>query len=64
MSSVLNLRLARKRRDRAAREQAAAESRALHGRTKAEKQRDTAAAGKAVAFVEAHRRDAPDGVKG
>ncbi|HMI18314.1 MAG TPA: DUF4169 family protein [Sphingomonas sp.] len=37
MGDVINLRQARKARDRKAAEQAAAEARALHGRTKGQK---------------------------
>lgn len=55
MSNVVNLRMARKRKARAAKEQAAVESRALYGRSKAEKLRDRAQAEKAASFVEGHR---------
>ncbi|RLP24686.1 DUF4169 family protein [Mesorhizobium sp. YM1C-6-2] len=55
MSNVVNLRMARKRKVRAAKEQAAVESRALHGRSKAEKLRDRTQAEKAASFVEGHR---------
>jgi len=40
MAEIINLRRARKTRDRAAAEVTAAQNRALHGRTLAEKQRD------------------------
>jgi hypothetical protein len=40
MGEIVNLRRARKTRDRAAAEVTAAQNRALHGRTLAEKQRD------------------------
>jgi hypothetical protein len=45
---------------RAVKEQAASESRALHGRSKAEKQRDSLLAEKSVRFVEGHQRDRTD----
>lgn len=51
----VNLRQARKRRDRAAREEQAARNRAAHGRSKAERERDAAA--------EALRRKLLDGAK-
>jgi hypothetical protein len=62
MSNVVNLRMARKRKARADKEQAASENRALHGRSMAEKQRDRMLAEKAENFVEGHRlrgRDSP-----
>ncbi|TGV64514.1 DUF4169 family protein, partial [Mesorhizobium sp. M00.F.Ca.ET.158.01.1.1] len=40
MAEIVNLRQFRKQKARADREQAAGQNRALHGRTKAEKQRD------------------------
>lgn len=55
MSDVVNLRLARKRRERAEKEATAAENRALHGRSKAERQRDLINRQKSEAFVEGHR---------
>lgn len=55
MAETINLREARKRRDKAAREAAAAVNRAAHGRTKAERERDAAA--------EALRRRLLDGAK-
>lgn len=60
MGEIVNLRMARKRKARAASAQTAAENRAQHGRTKAEKQRLRLEAKKAVAFVEGHRRDTQD----
>ena len=57
MSDVVNLRIARKRKARAEKEQAAGESRALHGRSKAEKLRDRMHAEKSAAFVQSHRLD-------
>lgn len=60
-AEIVNLRLARKRKARADREQAAAESRALHGRSKADKARERQEASKAAAFVDGHRREPQDG---
>lgn len=57
MSNVVNLRTVRKQKARADRERTAAENRALHGRSKAEKRRDRVEAERAAGFVEAHRRD-------
>lgn len=59
MGEIVNLRTARKRRDRDDKARLADENRARHGRTKGEKQRDKAEAGKLAHHVEAHRRD-PD----
>lgn len=55
MSNVVNLRMARKRKARAGKEQAADENRALHGRPKGEKQRQRMEAQRAADFVEGHR---------
>ena len=63
MTNVVNLRTARKRKARAQKEQAASESRVVHGRSKAEKLRDRMEAKKAAAFVEGHRRQRNDGDK-
>ena len=60
MSTVVNLRTARKRKARADKEQAAGENRALHGRSKAEKLRDRMRAEKAASFVEGHRLERSD----
>ncbi|MEQ1942995.1 DUF4169 family protein [Mesorhizobium sp. VNQ89] len=60
MSNVVNLRLARKRKERAEKEAVAAENRTLHGRSKAERQLDLARKNKAEAFIEAHRLDQTD----
>ncbi len=57
MSSVVNLRLARKRKARAENERTASENRALHGRTLEEKRRDRLNAKKSAAFVDGHRRE-------
>lgn len=60
MSNVVNLRLARKRKERAEKETAAAENRVLHGRSKAERQRDVTNKQKSEAFVEGHRLEQTD----
>jgi hypothetical protein len=59
VAEIVNLRMARKRKARAEREAHASEQRALHGRPKAEKQRDRAAEEKSRAFVDGHFRDKP-----
>ncbi|MGB3832807.1 MAG: DUF4169 family protein [Mesorhizobium sp.] len=64
MAEIVNLRQARKHKQRADRERAAEQNRALHGRPKAERERDRLAADKAANFLEGHRRqgaDEPDG---
>jgi hypothetical protein len=63
MAEIVNLRAARKQKTRAGREAEAARNRALHGRTKAEKQRDLAAEEKKRTFLEGHFRDRPDSEK-
>ena len=55
MSTVVNLRTARKRKARADKEQVAGDNRTLHGRSKAEKLRDRLQAEKVGRFVEGHR---------
>lgn len=57
MGEVVNLRLIRKRKARSEREAEAEQSRARHGRTKAERLRDSAAAGRETAFLDGHRRE-------
>ncbi|MEQ1950427.1 DUF4169 family protein [Mesorhizobium sp. CN2-181] len=59
MGDIVNLRIARKRRDRDDKVRLAEENRVRHGRTKAEKSRDRAEADKLASHVDAHRRD-PD----
>jgi nucleotide-binding universal stress UspA family protein len=63
VTNVVNLRTARKRKARAQKEQAASESRVVHGRSKAEKLRDRTQAKGAAAFVEGHRRERTGGDK-
>ena len=57
MSSVVSLRLARKRKARAEKERMAEENRALHGRTRAEKLSERRQSEKSAAFVDGHRLD-------
>jgi hypothetical protein len=54
--TVVNLRLVRKRKARADKDMAAAQNRAMHGRTKAEKTRDRLEAEKTAALLDAHLR--------
>lgn len=56
MAEVINLRLARKARARAAASDQAAQNRALHGRTKAERQKQAAEAERNNCALDAHRR--------
>jgi hypothetical protein len=57
MGDVINLRRARKARDRQAAGQAAAEARALHGRTKAQRAIEQAEAERLARRVDQSRRD-------
>lgn len=57
MAKVVNLRLARKARDRSDAEAKAAANRASHGRTKARKQADKADREKLARMLDAIRRD-------
>ena len=57
MADIVNLRHFKKQKARSDREAQAEQNRALHGRTKAEKQRDRLTIEQAEKFVEAHRRD-------
>jgi len=57
MADIVNLRQFKKQKARGDREAQAEQNRALHGRTKAEKQRDKLTIEQAEKFVEAHRRD-------
>lgn len=60
MGDVVNLRTVRKRKSREQREREAEAARALHGRTKAERQAETLRRDKALGFLEGHRRDKPE----
>ena len=57
MAEIVNLRQARKQKARDEKLRAAEQNRALHGRSKAEKQRDRLIADKAENFVAGHRRE-------
>ena len=57
MSKIVNLRQARKQRDRAAKQAVGAANAARHGRTKAEKQAEETAAAKADQHLDGHKRD-------
>lgn len=59
MGDVINLRQARKARDRKAAEQAAAETRALHGRTKGQRKLEKAEADKLTRVVDQAKLDQP-----
>lgn len=63
MGEVVNLRMARKRHDRAEKELAAAENRALHGRSKADRKVDEAERQRGIVLLDGHRRDRPDGAR-
>jgi hypothetical protein len=60
MAEIVNLRTARKRKARAEREAGAVEKRALHGRSKADKERDRAIEETNRNFVNGHFRRRPD----
>jgi hypothetical protein len=55
MAEIVNLRLARKRKARAEHDAAAIENRALHGRTKAEKQVEKVDRERQAAALDGHR---------
>jgi len=57
MADIVNLRQARKQKARDEKTRVAEQNRALHGRSKAEKQRDRLIADKAEKFVAGHRLD-------
>lgn len=59
MAELVNLRAARKRKERAGKERKAEENRARHGRTKAERQAETAARDRDAAALDGHRRVHP-----
>ncbi len=61
MGDLVNLRIARKRRDRAREAEGAAENRAAFGMTKAERRKIEAEREKAERGLDAHRLDRPDG---
>ncbi|MFL6798226.1 MAG: DUF4169 family protein [Xanthobacteraceae bacterium] len=55
MGDIINLRRARKRADRRAAEEAAAANRLVHGRSKADRELDSARRGKERGDLERHR---------
>lgn len=61
MAEVINLRLARKARERTRAADLAASQRARHGRTRTERQRDEAEAERLSRAVEGARRDGESG---
>lgn len=60
MGDVINLRQARKARDRRVAGQAAAKARALHGRTKAQRKLEKAEAAKLARAVDQSKLERPD----
>ena len=58
-AEMINLRQVRKTKARAVRDQQAAENRAIHGRTRAERQRQDAEADLAARRLDQLRRDEP-----
>ena len=63
MGEVVNLRMARKRSARADKERVAAENRALHGRSKADRKVDEADRLREATRLDGHRRDGPEGAR-
>ncbi|MER9297128.1 DUF4169 family protein [Mesorhizobium sp. M0621] len=61
MADIVNLRQARKQKARDEKVRVAEQNRALHGRSKGEKQRDRLIADKAENFVAGHRREPSGG---
>jgi hypothetical protein len=60
MGTVVNLRTIRRRKARQQNEQRAAESRLLHGRSKADRRLDAARADKTAKDLDEHRIDTGD----
>jgi hypothetical protein len=58
-AEIVNLRRARKAKTRGQREVAAAENRAVFGRTKTDRKKQAAETERATKALEAHRRDKP-----
>jgi hypothetical protein len=56
MAEIINLRHARKQKARSEKERLAAENRAIHGRSKSERERENLLESKATTFLDAHRR--------
>jgi hypothetical protein len=57
MADIVNLRQTRKQKARADKECLAEQNRTLHGRSKADRERDRLTADKAEKFVAGHRRE-------
>ncbi|MFA6154856.1 DUF4169 family protein [Mesorhizobium sp.] len=57
MAEIVNLRQARKQKARLEKEREAANNRALHGRTRDEKERDRRTAETSERFLAGHRRE-------
>ncbi|TPK70851.1 DUF4169 family protein [Mesorhizobium sp. B2-4-15] len=57
MADIVNLRQARKQKTREDKARVAEQNRALHGRSKADRQRDRLTADKAEKFIAGHRLD-------
>jgi hypothetical protein len=57
VADLINLRRARKMKERAAREQTAGQKRRLFGRTRAEKQAEATVRERAKRAIDDHRRD-------
>jgi len=57
MGEIVNLRQVRKQTARTEKERLASENRALHGRSKPERERDRLSLDKAEKFVAGHRRE-------
>jgi len=57
MGEIVNLRQARKHRARIEKERLAEENRALHGRSRVERERDRLTSDKAARFIDGHRRE-------
>lgn len=60
MADIVNLRLARKQKARQEQHRVADENRAIHGRTKAERQLQARRAERADAVLDGHRRASRD----
>ena len=63
MGEVVNLRIVRKRTARAEKERLAAENRALHGRSKADRKADESERQRGATLLDGHRRDGPEGTQ-
>ncbi|TIS61151.1 MAG: DUF4169 family protein [Mesorhizobium sp.] len=59
MGEVVNLRQARKQKARIEKQRLADEHRALHGRSRAERERDRLTSDRTEKFMDGHRREKP-----